>query len=168
MSLSGTGMSEMSYKRPRRSIRSDPLSLNPAVIAAGSTETVDVGMVRYVAERIGYDAEECIQKALEDKEIEMYMPSGGYRDFDTYRLTAKGRKEADDHLRSVFRRSAEMARREREEELAGTAWYMGLPPAAPPAPPAAPPAPPPGEGAPREATAAAAAAGRQAPAPPAP
>ena len=106
MSLSGTGMSEGSSGLPRRSIRSDPPSSNPAVIAAGFADMVDVDLVDYAATRLGYDTEECIQKALEDGEIEMYQPSGGRRGYDVYRLTAKGRREANDHLRYVFRESA--------------------------------------------------------------
>ena len=51
---------------------------------------VDVDLVDYAAARLGYDAEECIQKALEDGEIEMYQPSGGRRGYDVYRLAARG------------------------------------------------------------------------------
>ena len=83
---------------------------------------VDVDLINYAAVRLGYDTEECIQKALEDDEIEMYQPSGGERGYDVYRLTAKGRREANEHLRYVFRESAEAARREYEEERNGNAW----------------------------------------------
>ena len=121
MSLSGTGTSEWSTGLPRRSIRTDPPSSNPAVIAAGFSDLVDVDLINYAAARLGYDTEECIQKALEDDEIEMYQPSGGRRGYDVYRLTAKGRREANDHLRNVFRKSAEVARREYEEEMAENA-----------------------------------------------
>ena len=106
MSLSSTGMSEWSTGLPRRSIRTDPPSSNPAVIAAGFDDLVAVDLVNYAAARLGYDTEECIQKALEDGEIEMYQPSGGRRGYDVYRLTAKGRREANEHLRNVFRGSA--------------------------------------------------------------
>ena len=122
MSLSGTGKSEWSTGLPRRSIRTDPPSLNPAVIAAGFADLVDVGLINYAAVRLGYDTEECIQKALEDDEIEMYQPSGGKREYDVYRLTAKGRREANEYLRDVFRVSDELARREYEEERNGNAW----------------------------------------------
>ena len=90
MPLSSTGMSEWSTGLPRRSIRADPPSSNPAVIAAGFDDLVAVDLVNYAAARLGYDTEECIQKALEDGEIEMCQPSGGRRGYDVYRLTAKG------------------------------------------------------------------------------
>ena len=105
MSLGGTGMSEGLSGLPIRSIRSDPPSSNPAVIAAGFSDMAAVGLVDYAAARLGYDAEECIQKALEDGEIEMYQPSGGRRGYDVYRLTARAR-EANEHLRYVFQESA--------------------------------------------------------------
>ena len=119
----GTGMPGSSNSRPRLSIRREPLPTNPAVVAAGFSETVNVNVINYVAQRIDYDAEECIQKALEDNEIEMYAPSrGGNRGYDVYRLTARGRKAADRHLRKVFEESARLARRRYEAELAGDAW----------------------------------------------
>ena len=136
MSLSGTGTSEWSTGLPRRSIRTDPPSTNPAVIAAGFSDLVAVDLVDYAAARLGYDTEECIQKALEDDEIEMYQPSGGRRGYDVYRLTAKGRREADEHLRNVFRKSAEVARREYEEEMEENA-LPASPQRAAPAPAAA-------------------------------
>ena len=136
MSLSGTGMSEWSTGLPRRSIRTDPPSSNPAVIAAGFSDLVAVDLVDYAAARLGYDTEECIQKALEDDEIEMYQPSGGRRGYDVYCLTAKGRREADEHLRNVFWKSAEVARREHEEEMAENA-LPASPQRAAPAPAAA-------------------------------
>ena len=82
---------------------------------------MDVDLVNYVATRLGYDTEECIQKALEDDEIEMYQPSGGRRGYDVYRLTARGRREANEHLRDVFRESAEVARLEYEGKTGGNA-----------------------------------------------
>ena len=121
MSLEGTEMSGSSCSRPLRSIRRDPPCTNPAVIAAGFSETVDVAVINYVAQRIGYDTEECIQKALEDNEIEMYRPSRN-REYDVYRLTARGRRAADKHLKEVFQRSAERARRDYEAELRGDLW----------------------------------------------
>ena len=121
MSLEGMEMSGSSCSRPLQSIRRDPLPTNPAVAAAGFSETVNVNTINYVAWRIGYDTEECIQKALEDNEIEMYRPSRK-RGYDIYRLTARGRRAADKHLREVFQRSAEMARRDYEAELRGDIW----------------------------------------------
>ncbi len=122
MSLKGTATPVLSDGRPLRSIRSDPPDTNPAVIAAGFSETTDVGTIAYVAGWIGFDTEECIQKALEDDEIKMYRPSRGKREFDVYRLTARGRHAADKHLREVFQRSAERARRDYEAELRGDIW----------------------------------------------
>ena len=46
----------------------------------------------------------------------------GSREFDVYRLTARGRHAADKHLREVFQRSAERARRDYEAELRGELW----------------------------------------------
>ena len=116
------GSTGLSSSLPRLSIRRDPLPTNPAVVAAGFAETVDVDLVNYVAQRIGYDAEECIQKALEDDETEMYQPSGGRRGYDVYRLTAMGRKAANRYLKEVFRESEKAARKKYEAELRGDAW----------------------------------------------
>ena len=110
-------MPKWSTGLPRRGIRTDPPSSNPAVIDAGLGDLVAVDLVDYAAARPGYDTEECIQKALEDGEIEMYQPSGGRRGYDVYRLAAKGSREEDEHLRHVFRESAEAAGRECEEEM---------------------------------------------------
>ena len=123
MSLKSTVTSGLSVSRPLRSIRRDPPDTNPAVIAAGFSETTDVGTIAYVAGWIGFDTEECIQKALEDDEIEMFQQTrDGSREFDVYRLTARGRHAADKHLREVFQRSAERARRDYEAELRGELW----------------------------------------------
>ena len=105
--------------RPRRrwSIRKNPLPINPVILASGGSDTVLVMMIDYVARWADYDTEECIQKALEDDEIEMYRPSpDGDRGYDLYRLTAKGRRRSDRHIRDVFRRSDELARRECERD----------------------------------------------------
>ena len=120
--MSCTGMSESPPGRPRLSIRRDPLSTSPAVIAAGFAETVSVDLVNYVAQGLGYDTEECIQKALEDDEIEMYQPNGRRRGYDVYRLTARGRKAANRYLTEVFTESAERAKRAYEEEQRGDVW----------------------------------------------
>ena len=110
-------MSGLSHRRPRLSIRADPMTPNPAILAAGFENMLSVNRVGYVARRIGYDAEECIQKALEDGEIEMHRPSGDeHMGYDVYRLTAKGRRALDRHMRKVFQRSEEAARRRRGEE----------------------------------------------------
>ena len=121
--MKGTEMSGLSNSLPLQSIRRDPLPTNPAVVAAGFSETVNVNTINYAAWRIGYDTEECIQKALEDHEIEMYRPTpDGNRGYDVYRLTARGRRAADKHLKEVFQRSAERARRDYEAELRGDLW----------------------------------------------
>lgn len=121
--MSGTETSGLSSRRPRLSIRTDPMSPSPVILAAGLEETVTVNMVNYVARWIGYDAEECILKALEDGEIEIFETSpDGSRGYDIYRLTAKGRREADQHIIEVFQRGSEAARREYEEWLKGNAW----------------------------------------------
>ena len=122
MSLAGTEMSGLSSRRPRLSIRGDPVSPNPAILAAGFEDMLSVNRVGYVARRIGYDAEECIQKALEDNEIEVCKPSGdGHRRYGVYRLTAKGREALVKHMREAFQRSAEAARRRRGEEASADA-----------------------------------------------
>ena len=99
------------------------MSPSPVILAAGLEETVTVNMVNYVARWIGYDAEECILKALEDGEIEIFETSpDGSRGYDIYRLTAKGRREADQHIIEVFQRGNEAAMRRYEEELKGNTW----------------------------------------------
>ena len=114
MSLSSTEMSGLSSRPPPLNIRDDPMSPNPAILAAGFEDMLSVNRVGYVARRIGYDAEECIQKALEDDEIEMYKPSGDvHRGYDVYRLTAKGRRALDKHMREVSLRSTGAASRRR-------------------------------------------------------
>ena len=120
--MSGTETSGLSSRRPRLSIRTDPMSPSPVILAAGLEETVTVNMVNYVARWIGYDAEECILKALEDGEIEMYKTSRlERRGYDLYRLTAKGRREADQHIHEVFQRGREAAMREYEAEIRANA-----------------------------------------------
>ena len=64
----------------------------------------------------GYDTEECIQKAADDGDIEVYyLNLYGDREYDVYRLTAKGRRASDRHMSGVFKRSAVAARRIQEE-----------------------------------------------------
>lgn len=103
---------ELSSRRGRRSIREDPLPINPVIPAAGGSDTVIVDHIDYVARWAGYDTEECIQKAVEDGEVELYYKNP-YKDreLDVYRLTAKGRRKSDRRTREVFRKSAEAARR---------------------------------------------------------
>ena len=90
-----------------------------------------VEMIDYAARPAGYDAEECIQKALEDDEIDLYYRGrDGKRGHDIYRLTAKGRSISSGHIREAFRKSAEIARNDlaraaRERALAGPAAAGG-------------------------------------------
>ena len=108
---------EMSSEDGRyRNIRRDPPPTSPVITAAGYSDVVGVGLVDYVAWWAGYDTEECIQKAVDDGDIEVYRFSPyGARRYDTYRLTAKGRRAADRHMSNVFRRSAIEAKRDQEE-----------------------------------------------------
>ena len=126
VSLTSTEARELSNSRRCRSIREDPLPINPVIPAAGGSDTVIVDFVDYVARWAGYDAEECIQKAVEDDMAELYYRNPyGERGLDMYRLTAKGRRESDRHAREVFRKSAEAAKKmaagDMETELAATA-----------------------------------------------
>ena len=103
---------ELSNSRRCRSIREDPLPINPVIPAAGGSNTVIVDFVDYVARWAGYDTEECIQKAVEDDMVELYYRNPyGERGLDIYCLTAKGRRESDRHAREVFQKSAEAARK---------------------------------------------------------
>ena len=82
-----------------------PPPINPVILATGGSDTVTVVIINYVAQCTGYDTEECIQVALEDGEIELYLRNpGGCRKYDIYRLTAKGRRECDIHIREVYQR----------------------------------------------------------------
>lgn len=75
-------------------------------------------MIGYVARRIGYDAEECIQKAPDDDEIETHRPSpDGDRGYDVYRLRARGRRASGKHLREGFMEPSEASRREHGERM---------------------------------------------------
>lgn len=123
-----------------RSYRKDPPRVNPVIPAAGGNETVDVAVINYVAHRLGYDTEECIRMALEDGYIELYHRNrSGYREYDTYRFTAKGCKARDEHTRRVYQKSYEMARRHEEEERRknGGAWPPLVVPSGSPPPPVA-------------------------------
>ena len=78
---------------------------------------VDVGLVNYVAQRVGYDTEECIRIALEDGVIELYHRNQyGYREYDTYRFTAKGAKMRDEHTWEIYGESIKARLRMEEEE----------------------------------------------------
>ena len=84
-------MQALSNGRAHRSIREHPPHTNPVAAAAGLGETTGVGLIGYVARRGGYDAAECIRKAAEDGKAVFRKPSGdGHREYDVYRLTAKG------------------------------------------------------------------------------
>lgn len=112
MALASVEARESPGRRGRRSIREDPPPINPVIPAAGGSDTVIVDHIDYVAQWAGYDTEECIQKAVEDGEIELYYKNPyKCRELDVYRLTAKGRRESDRHTSEVFRKSAEAARR---------------------------------------------------------
>ena len=118
--MSGTETPGLSSRRPRLSMRTDPMSPSPVILAAGFEETVTVNMITYVAGWFGYDGEECILKALEDREIEMYKPSpSGNRGDDLYRLTVKGRNEADQHIFEVLQKGREVKWRGHEEDREG-------------------------------------------------
>ena len=117
MRLSGMEMSELSSEGLRyRCIRSDPPPTSPVIAAAGGLDVVSVSRINYVAQWSGYDTEECIQKAVDDGDIEVYRFNlYGTRRYDTYRLTAKGRRAADRYMSDVFRRSEMAVKRDQEE-----------------------------------------------------
>ena len=117
MRLSSMEMSEVSSEGRRyQSIRRDPPPVSPVVAAAGYSDTVGVALIDYAAWCAGYDTEECIQKAVDDGYIEVYCPDlCGDRRYDTYRLTAKGRRAADRHMIDVLKESAIEAKRDQEE-----------------------------------------------------
>ena len=102
--------------RHYRSIRKDPPPVSPVIAAAGGSDVVSVSLINYVAWWTGYDTEECIEKAMDDGYIDVCYPDPyGDRKYDTYRLTAKGRRATDRHMSDVFRRSAIAAKRDHEE-----------------------------------------------------
>ena len=120
MRLSSMGMSEPSKPssegRRYRSIHRDPPPASLVIAAAGYSDVVGVGLVDYVAQWAGYDTEECIQGAVDDGYAEVYRPDPcGDRRYDTYRLTAKGRRAADRYMGDVFKESAIEAKRAHEE-----------------------------------------------------
>ena len=104
---------------PCRSFHEDPPRINPVIPAAGGADTLSVSKIDYVARWARYDTEECIRRALEDGEIELFHRNQcGDRSYDMYRLTAKGRNAADEHMRGVIKRSREMTRRAMEQKSA--------------------------------------------------
>ena len=117
MRLNSMEISETSSEGRRyRSICRDPPPTSPVIAAAGYSDVVDVGIIDYAAWCAGYDTEECIQKAVDDGDIEVYEFSPyGARGYDAYRLTAKGRRAADRYMGDVFKRSAIEAKRAHEE-----------------------------------------------------
>ena len=110
-------MSEVSSEGRRcRGIRRDPPPASLVIAAAGYSDVVGVGLVDYVAQWSGYDTEECIQGAMDDGDIEAYeLSPHGDRKYDTYRLTAKGRRAADRYMSDVFKESAIEAKRIQKE-----------------------------------------------------
>ena len=110
--------------------------MNPVIPAARGSDLVVVALINYVAQVTGYDTEECIRMALEDGYIELFHRNrSGYREYDTYRFTAKGCKARDEHTRRVYQKSYEMARRHEEEERRknGGAWPpLAVPSGSPP------------------------------------
>ena len=136
--MTGTGAQESLNGRRCRSYRKDLPCTNPVIPAAGRHDLAGVAVINYVAQRLGYDTEECIRMALEDGYIELYHRNQhGYREYDTYRLTAKGRKARDEHTREVFQRSSEVAKRikEEKERRNGSMWpAMAVPSGRPPLP----------------------------------
>ena len=117
MRLSSMGMSEPSSEgRHCRSTRSDPPPASLVIAAAGYSDVVRVSRIDYAAWWSGYDTEECIEDAMDDGYIEVYRFSPyGDRRYDTYRLTAKGRRAADGHMCDVLKESAIAAKRAHEE-----------------------------------------------------
>ena len=105
---------------PCRSFREDPPPTNPVILSArGMANTASVAVIDYVARRLRYDTEECILRALEDGEIELfYRDRLGDRSYDMYRLTAKGRRAYEKHVRGMFKRPGEMAKQSDQQEAA--------------------------------------------------
>ena len=115
--MSSMEMSEPSSEGRRcRDIRRDPSPASLVIAAAGYSDMVSVSRINYAAWWTGYDTEECVQKAMDDGYIEVYYFNPyGARKYDTYRLTAKGRRAADRYMDGVFKRSAIEAKRAHEE-----------------------------------------------------
>lgn len=111
----------------RRSMRTDPPPINPVIPAAMGSHTVIADVVDYVARLTGYDAEECIQKAIEDGVIELDSEGGWERGDGVYRFTAKGRRASDEYARGVFERSEELARKDHEDPGAARALHVAGP-----------------------------------------
>ena len=115
--LSGKGITEPPSEGQRyRSIHGDPPPASLVIAAAGYSDVVRVSRIDYAAWWSGYDTEECIEDAMDDGYIEVYRFSPyGDRRYDTYRLTAKGRRAADGHMCDVLKESAIAAKRDQEE-----------------------------------------------------
>ena len=116
--MSGTEALESSNedRRGHQSVGREPAPSSIVIAAAGGADEVDVGRINYVARWAGYNTEECIQRAVNEGHIEVYdFNPHGKREYDTYRLTAKGRRAADRHMTAVFKRSAIAAKRNQEE-----------------------------------------------------
>ena len=116
--MSGTEALESSNegRRGHQSVGREPTPASIVIAATGGSDVVDVGRINYVARRAGFNAEECIQRAVNEGHIEAYdFDLDGDREYDAYRLTAKGRRAADRHMSDVFKQGAIDAKRIQEE-----------------------------------------------------
>lgn len=98
VSLSGMARRESWDEWRERLARMNPHA-GPAVVASMGHE-VSVGRIGYVARRCGRDAEDCIKEAVDAGSIELVYVCDD-RDFDAYRLTAKGRRLHRRHMQYV-------------------------------------------------------------------
>ena len=107
--MSGTAVRD-SLSELSALVASERPYVHTAVVACGGSGYVNVGQVEYVARRSGHDTEECVREAVEAGEIVPYHKDKyGYRQFDIYRVTPKGRREHRKHMRRVYRDAAKMA-----------------------------------------------------------
>ena len=98
-------------------IASERPYVHTAVVACGGSDTVDVGQIDYVARRSGDDAEECVREAVKAGEIvPFHMDPYGYREFDIYYVTPKGRREHRKHMRRVRRDAAWFIERSKNDD----------------------------------------------------
>ena len=85
-----TSMARQESSVEQRNLAHASLNAGPAIVAFVGDET-SVGCIAYVAKRSGLDTEECIRKAVDAGKMELVYKSDN-RDFDRYRLTARGRE----------------------------------------------------------------------------
>ena len=105
--MSGTAVRD-SLSELSALVASERPYVHTAVVACGGSGYVNVGQVEYVARRSGHDTEECVREAVEAGEIvPFHMDPYGYRQFDIYYVTPKGRREHRKHMRRVYRDSEE-------------------------------------------------------------